>query len=168
MVAPTWTRSDSRLSAMSSIPRNRCPPLIDEDLNNSPNILITWCFKNLVAPSILDLHYNPGVKLHHELRGVAEYTERLDTRTQTPRIRISFICLFFIISLLLLGPHLSPERLTDKIIFLIPLFDCFITWVTQSKGSRGPMHSRHYAGNLFSLALAPIPIMHVWCLAFYF
>ena len=58
------------------------------------------------------------------------------------------------------------RRKTDKIIFLIPLFDCFITWVTQSKGSRGPMHSRHYAGNLFFPCLAPIPIMHVWCLAF--
>ena len=109
----------------------------------------------------LDLHYNPGVKLHHELRGSPSTWNGIHLVYE-----FLFPIFFFFFALIIIAGTSSIAGKTDKIIFLIPLFDCFITWVTQSKGSRGPMHSRHYAGNLFSLAWPPIPIMHVWCLAF--
>ena len=95
----------------------------------------------------LDLHYNPGVKLHHELRGSPSTWNGIHLVYE-----FLFPIFFFFFALIIIAGTSSIAGKTDKIIFLIPLFDCFITWVTQSKGSRGPMHSRHYAGNLFSLA----------------
>ena len=110
MVPPTWTRSDSRLSAMLSIPRNRCPPLIDEDPNNSPNILITWCLESLwlVAPEHSVWIYITTL----ESNCITSYGGRRDTRKGWIHLPNPYTCLRISFLLLLLGPHLSPERLT--------------------------------------------------------
>lgn len=101
-----------------------------------------------MAPEHSGFTLQPWSQIASRVTGVAEYMER-----HTPCLRISFPYFFFFFTLIIIAGTSSIAGKTDnKITFLIPLFDCFITWVTQSKGSRGPMHSRHYAGNLFSLA----------------
>lgn len=153
MVPATWTRSDSRLSAMLSIPRNRCPRLTDEDPNNSPNILITWCLKPCGTRAfwiyITTLESNcitsyGGRRVH----GTA-YT--LSTNFVS-----LFFFFFFLPSLLLLGPHLSPERLTTRSHFWYPYSIVLLRGSHSQRVLEGPCIAATMQGTFFPL-LGPNP-----------
>ena len=148
MVPPTWTRSDSRLSAMLSIPRNRCPPLIDEDPNNSPNILITWCLESLwlVAPEHSVWIYITTL----ESNCITSYGGRRDTRKGWIHLPNPYTCLRISFLLLLLGPHLSPERLTRSY-FWYPYSIVLLRGSHSQRVLEGPCIAATMQGTFFPL-----------------
>ena len=149
MVLATWTRSDSRLSAMSSIPRNRCPRLTDEDPNNSPNILITWCLKPCGTRAfwiyITTLESNC----------ITSYGGRRDTRKGWIHLPNPYTCLRISFLLLLLGPHLSPERLTRSY-FWYPYSIVLLRGSHSQRALEGPCIAATMQGTFFPL-LGPNP-----------